>query len=421
MPAPRQREFGWRRPSSCIRTGWRRLSSPLAKSASESRRHRDGDLRVPDRKPPSLLRDTSNRALANFYQRQEAATPDRVQGILSLSNISASRSKAQHGQSRRAGGRRAYGRIRSHDGRRRRALAPISGNPAADTDAANARKSIPVCAGRGHFRAASVLNTQGRSLIHLQFTAPAWNFRRTARRRRRRQARAYRSPSGLSGRVGFVAWLTSAPRIRTSRLRAMRNIAAMRVVGVSLSRRRLSHRKYKSRFRIGRARTWSSAIDALHNARLRHARGWSERRHFAKVDSGQRRIAADAGEGSLTRSVLANSNATVIRSREARRNASRLLFGGNLYRLARARSFISGRCVTAWALALRPAREHGVGPVLGYRAITFARKGYVGSATTWSARTIRTQVPHDWLDPRRIRGVWFLDWGHTSGSARHAV
>ena len=102
---------------------------------------------------------------------------------------------------------------------------------------------------------------------------------------------------------------------------------------------------------------------ALQNARLCHTRGVAGACGLsAKADSGQRRIAADAGEASAERAGLRQTGTRRLYGREGpARNASRLLSGRQSLSTARTSGSISGRGITAWPLALRPPREHGAG------------------------------------------------------------
>ena len=102
---------------------------------------------------------------------------------------------------------------------------------------------------------------------------------------------------------------------------------------------------------------------ALHDARLREPRSLARSRGIsAEADSGERRPAADAGEAAAQSSSVWKTGARRLHDREgAARNPAGVLSRRQPLPSARPPGAVSGNCVAAWPLAVRPAGKHGPG------------------------------------------------------------
>ena len=182
------------------------LNSPLAKRTSESRRHRDGDRCVPDRnrRRPARYQQQSVRELQSDERRQSRpGHPDRAR-------VSPEPFQSADGQSRGSGGRRLwsyFARAMAGEGVN---LAADLVQFAADTDSEYVDKFfIPGLRRAGDFHAASVLNTQGRSLIYnasSQFPAD-W-----ARQAAKAAGSEFDLRPGVIAEPDLVAWLVASRR-----------------------------------------------------------------------------------------------------------------------------------------------------------------------------------------------------------------
>ena len=344
-------------------------------------------------------RDTSNRAFGSFNQTNDA---NRVQDILTALEYLRSRSKAQTVNLvglEAAGVWSYFARALAGGGVN---LAADLVQFAADTDAEYVDKFfIPGLRRAGDFHAASVLNTQGRSLIYnasSQFPAD-W-----ARQAAKAAGSEFDLRPGVVAEPDLVAWLIgTAPRVASHQLTAMKNIPAIvLVVSLLLSASPVAQD----------ARTGIPAHDIRNTVLAGNTHykmpvfatreAWLERAAFLR-----KQILASAGLLPMPEKRPLNAQVFGKLERDGYTVEKVLLetlpgfyLGGNLYRPRGRQGPFPGVVSPHGHWHYGRLENTALVSVPG-RAISFARQGYVVFTYDMVGQNDTNQVPHDWLDARQ--------------------